>query len=286
MSAVLSVRRRFIGSALRHYREQLGLTAEEAADVLECDLSKISRIETGARTIRGNELETLLDRYGVFGVEQRSLLTLAAVPQEGASAWWRPYANVLAPVFREYASLEGQAERILLYGGTYVPELLQTRAYSRALVSADLRVHAGSEEMCADAAEARRQAILEDRSASIEVVLTEGALRQQVGGPEVMRDQLGRLVELATGARYPWLSLRVVPFSAGVVAVGGVGAFSVLRFKALTALGLVHLAGMHGGICLEQPEDAFAYTAAFMQTQVKALSHPESRVLLQRMAEE
>jgi len=271
---------------LRHYRGQLGLTIEEAAEVLECDISKISRIETGMRGIRGSELETLLDSYGVFGAEQNSLLDLAAVPQAGAGSWWYPYANALSPTFREYASLEGQAERILLYGGSLVPELLQTRDYTSAVASADLSVIAGSEDMRAEAAEVRRQVILEDRSASLEVILTEGALRQQVGDAEVTREQIRRLVELATGSRYPWISLRIVPFSAGAVAAAGFGAFSVLRFEALPALGLVHVHAVNGGICLEQPEDAFAYGALFAQTQVKALSHLESRALLLRMAEE
>jgi transcriptional regulator with XRE-family HTH domain len=121
MTTQPSVRRRFIGAALRYYRSQLGLTLEEAAEVLECDVSKISSIETGVRGIRGSELETLLDSYGVFGAEQNSLLDLAAVPQAGAGSWWYPYANALSPAFREYASLEGQAARILLYGGSLVP---------------------------------------------------------------------------------------------------------------------------------------------------------------------
>lgn len=284
MSIPSTVRRRFIGAALRHYREQLGLTAEEAADVLECDISKISRIETGTRTIRGSELETLLEAFSVFGAEQRSLLTLARAPQGRAATWWFPYANALPSVFCEYASLEGQAERILLYGATRVPELLQTRAYTQAAVSADVTVVAGSEDIRVEAAEARQRAILEDRSAQLEALITEAALRQQVGDAEVMREQLRRLVHLAGPDRYPWVSLRVVPFSAGAVATSGFGSFSVLRFETLPAFGLVHLAGTGGGICLEQPEDAFAYGAVFAQTQVKALSQLDSREFLQRMA--
>jgi transcriptional regulator with XRE-family HTH domain len=286
VSSQSSVRRRFVGFAVRHYREQLGLTAEEVAELLECDPSKISRVETGQRTIRRSELETLLETYGVHGKEQKSLLALASAPGRGPGTWWHPYANALPSLFCEYAGLEGQAERILLCGGNCVPELLQTLDYSRAVLSADLSVYAGSEEMRAAAAEARRQAILEDRTASLEVVLSEAALRQQVGDAEVMREQLRRLVELATGSRYPWISLRVVPFSAGAVASAGFGTFSVLRFEALHSFGVVHLNGAHGGICLEQPEDAFAYSAVFAQTQVKALPHSETHALLRRMAEE
>ena len=221
----------------------------------------------------------------MFGAEQNSLLALAGTPKGSASTWWHPYANALLPTLREYASLEGQAERILLYGSGQIPELLQTQAYSRAALSADLSVHAGSEDIRMEAADVRRQVILEDRSARLEVILTEGALRQQVGDAEVMRGQLERLVHLATGRDYPWVSLLVLPFSAGAVATAGFGSFSVLRFAALSALGLVHVRGVQGGVCLVQPEEAFAYSAAFSQAKVKALNHAESRALLLRMAE-
>ena len=58
-------RRRLLGTALREYRESLGYNLEEAARILECDRSKISRIETGERGIRAKELRELLTEYGV-----------------------------------------------------------------------------------------------------------------------------------------------------------------------------------------------------------------------------
>lgn len=285
MSIQPTVQRRFIGAALRYYREQLGLTVQEAAAVLDCDTSKMSRIETGARGIRGGELETLLDRYGVFGGAQQRLLDLAGTPRGRQATWWHPYASVLPLTFREYASLEGQADGILLYGDGIVPELLQTREYAAALSSADLHVVTGSEDIRVEAAEARTRAILEDRSARLEVVMTEAALHQQVGNRDVMQEQLLRLVQLATGRQYPWVSLRVVPFSAGATAAIGMGSFSVLGFEALPTFGVVWSSGPHGGSCLECSEDVFAYRAVFAQTQVKALPHLESLGLLQRLAE-
>lgn len=64
------VRRRLVGGALRQYRENLGYTLDDAAQILECDRSKISRIETGQRGIRGKELRELLAEYGI-GEEQQ-----------------------------------------------------------------------------------------------------------------------------------------------------------------------------------------------------------------------
>ena len=66
------VRRRLVGGALRRYRENLGYTLDDAARILECDRSKISRIETGQRGIRGKELRELLAEYGIGDEQQTS----------------------------------------------------------------------------------------------------------------------------------------------------------------------------------------------------------------------
>ena len=72
------VRRRLVGGALRRYRENLGYTLDDAARILECDRSKISRIETGQRGIRGKELRELLAEYGIGDEQQKILVALAA----------------------------------------------------------------------------------------------------------------------------------------------------------------------------------------------------------------
>ena len=94
------VRRRLVGQALRRYRENLGLTLEDAARTLSCDRSKISRIETGQRGIRGKELRLLLAEYGI-GEKQQATLAGIADPH-GAHAWCAKYADVLPDAGRDY----------------------------------------------------------------------------------------------------------------------------------------------------------------------------------------
>src|SRR5580692_4634555 len=93
-------RRRLVGRALRQYREALGYTLDDAARMLECDRSKMSRVETGERGIRGRELRELLAEYGV-GDEQQALLELLANPRAGRG-WFRDYDNVLRGAWRDY----------------------------------------------------------------------------------------------------------------------------------------------------------------------------------------
>ena len=98
-----SVRRRLVGGALRRYRENLGYTLDDVARVLECDRSKISRIETGQRGIRGKELRELFAEYGIGEQQQEVLAALAAIADpRAARGWWRPYADVVPGPFQDY----------------------------------------------------------------------------------------------------------------------------------------------------------------------------------------
>src|ERR1700756_381976 len=129
------VRRRLVGSALRRYRENMGYALEDAARVLECDRSKISRVETGQRGIRPKELRELLSEYGVPGGEQAALLAIAS---RGAQrGWWQPYADVLPAPYLDYVIMESAAAEIMTYEAQVVPDLLQTEEYARAIAAAE-----------------------------------------------------------------------------------------------------------------------------------------------------
>jgi transcriptional regulator with XRE-family HTH domain len=129
------IQRRLVGGTLRRYREDLGYTLGDAARILECDPSKVSRIETGQRGIRGKELRELLAEYGVEK-EQQAVLAAMASPR-GGSGWYRAYADVLPTAYQDYLVLEDGASKVMAYEAQRVPALLQTAAYARALAEAD-----------------------------------------------------------------------------------------------------------------------------------------------------
>ncbi|HVT69333.1 MAG TPA: Scr1 family TA system antitoxin-like transcriptional regulator, partial [Trebonia sp.] len=131
------VRRRLLGSALREYRLSLGYNLDEPARILECDRSKISRIETGERGIRAKELRELLTEYGVPAAEQEALLAIAHRGRD--SGWWLDYRDVLPADAQDYVSMEIAATEILVFEPNQVPDLLQTPDYMRAAAAADAR---------------------------------------------------------------------------------------------------------------------------------------------------
>ena len=132
------MRRRLVGGALRRYRDNAGYTLEDAARVLECDRSKISRIETGQRGIRPKELRELLAEYGVPDREQAALVAIAS--RGGQRGWWHPYTDVLPGAYLDYVIMESAASEIMTYEAQVIPGLLQTDDYARAIVGVSVEV--------------------------------------------------------------------------------------------------------------------------------------------------
>src|SRR6266702_8608011 len=169
VNGIPPVRRRLVGMTLRRYRENRGFTLEDAARVLECDRSKISRIETGQRGIRARDLRDLLTEYGVGEQEQRTLAAIAQSPR--ARGWWQPYADVLPGGWLDYLITEAAASQIQAYQPQLVPDLLQTREYAYAVIGADPAVPAGTQDLVLEAMLARRQVILGERRPELAVVI-------------------------------------------------------------------------------------------------------------------
>jgi len=270
------VRRRLVGRALRRYRENLGYSLADAARVLECDTSKVSRVETGQRGIRPKELRELLGEYGIDG-EQLAILVLLADPR-GAFGWHRDYRDVLHGAWQDYLILETAAASVWAYEAQRIPALLQTPGYARALAEADPALPDGAaRDRAVEAVLARQHAILEESRPEVRLVIGQAALHQQVGGSHVMDEQLRLVARAADSDR---VTVQVLPFKSGAHAAAGDGSFAVLQFTGTAGLGLVHLGGIAGGVCLEGRGDLAAYAGAFGQLRAFADSPAQSALLL------
>jgi transcriptional regulator with XRE-family HTH domain len=270
---------------LRRYRENLGYGLDDAARALACDRSKISRIETGLRGISAAELRQLLDEYGVSGQEQEALAAIAHRGHDGG--WWQGYRDVLSDAGQDLAIMEGAATEILGFASQCVPDLLQTEDYARAIADAD-PAYPSEDQRCraVQAKLIRQSVVLGNSRARLEVVVTEGAIRQMVGGAGVMRRQLRRLANLGDDAGDPVgdVTVQVLSFDAGAHAGTGTGAVMILRFSSVPGLGVVHIGGLNGGASLDAPQDVRRYASAFTLLRVTALSPARSVRLLREMA--
>jgi transcriptional regulator with XRE-family HTH domain len=272
------VRRRLVGAALRRHRENIGFPLETAASILECDRSKISRIETGQRGVRARELRALLTEYGVPDAEQDILQSIAAGGR-GGGAWWRPYGDVIPEATQDYILLESVASDAMVYEPQRIPELLQTASYAAG--SAGPGTSAADRDRLAEVILTRQEA-LRERALRLEAVIGEGALRQAVGPADVMRAQLRRLAALAD--RPGAVTIQVLPFSAGARVAGASGPITILRYEKAPALGVVHLATLNGGLCETGTDEVARYARAFAQVKAAAKTPAASAQMLREMA--
>ena len=214
--------------------------------------------------------------------EQQALLTALADPR-GGFGWHRDYAEVLPGAWLDYLALETAATEVAAYDAQRIPGLLQTAAYAGALAETDPSLaDDAAREGAAGAVIARRQAILVERPSEVHLVIGQAALHQQVGSRAVMDEQLSTLAAAAGDGGT--VTVQVLPFESGAHAAAGDGSLAILRFAGAPGLGLVHLGGIGGGVCLEGRGDLQACERVFDQLRAFALSPAQSALLPRGLA--
>jgi hypothetical protein len=250
-----TVRRMLVGAQLRRLRTEQGISREQAGAAIRASEWKIHRLENGQVGFKDRDIVDLLRFYGVDDPGQvADFLVLAR--EANAPGWWHHYGDVLPQWFRAYVDLESAAVLIRTYEGQFVPGLLQTEDYMRAVVGG------GHLEDLPEEAEHRvqlrlgRQALLERADAPrLWAVVDEAALRRPVGGRQVMRGQLERLIE---ATKLPNVTLQVLPFGTGAHPAM-VGAFSVLRFADQELPDVVYVEHLTSALYLSKQEDVDQY---------------------------
>lgn len=258
MSTVLARR---LGGELLRMREVRGLRQTHAAEALSASVAKVAKMERGLVPIRDPDIRALCHLYGETAepVIER-LLTLARTDRERRKArgWWNQYPQLSAMV--EYVALEDIATSMRTWELAFVPGLLQTPDYARAVaVGAGSWEDPGEIEPFVEARLARQARLGSERPMELWAVVHEGALRQLVGGRAVMREQLGQLLDLA---RTDTVTLQVVPFLAGANA-GMIGSFSIVSFAEPGALDVVHMDVPSSTLWLESEDDAARHGRIF-----------------------
>lgn len=219
-----TVLRILLGAQLRRLREAKRISPEEAGYVIRASHSKISRLETGRVGFKDRDIVDLLTLYGVTDEARREEIRGLAA-RANSPGWWHDYSDILAGWFEEYIGLEEAAVQIRAYEAQFVPGLLQTEDYARAVI---LLEYSNPKEINRRVSlRIARQAILaRPDPTSLWVVLDEAVLRRPIGGSAVMRAQLKHLIEMS---QRPNVTIQIMPFTAGGHAAAG-GSFSVLHF--------------------------------------------------------
>jgi hypothetical protein len=266
-----------LGGQLRRLRERRGISREKAGWEIRSSESKISRMELGRVGFKERDVADLLTLYGVVEEHEREVLILLA-RQANAPNWWNRYGDVLPGWLQTYLGLEAAATVIRGFEVQFVPGLLQTPDYARAVI---LLGHDNAPE---DEIERRvalrigRQQLLNRPAApTVWMVIDEAALRRPIGGEAVMRGQIQALI---AASERPNVQIQLLPFRVGGHAAAG-GAFSILRFVDNELPDVVYVEQLTGAIYLDKREDLDLYAATMEQLCVQAASPEETIELLQ-----
>lgn len=277
-----TVRRILLGSQLRRLREAKGISREEAGYEIRASESKISRMELGRVSFKDRDVADLLTMYGVTDETEREAL-LNLTREANATGWWHSYGDILPSWFQVYVGLEEAASVIRTYEVQFVPGLLQTADYARAVIMAGQPNASAAEVERRVGLRTQRQLILNrDRPPRLWAVLDEAALRRPIGGRDVMRGQIQHLID---SAAHPHVTIQVMPFRFGAHAAEG-GPFTLLRFPEPDLPDVVYLEQLTSALYLDKRDDVDQYTEVMERLSVDGLPPDRSVDLLARILKE
>ncbi|KKD06174.1 helix-turn-helix domain-containing protein [Streptomyces sp. WM6386] len=275
-----SLNRRKLRLALRQARERAGLTQREAAEQVEWSQSKLIRVETGTVSVSVSDLRALATLYRITDPVEVHDLEQAARGSKGAS-WWSKYHDVVTPQFAQYLGYESAAASLHTYHPIVVPGHLQTRGYAKALLAPRGLSPERAERVVGLRMERQERMFDGSGKPVTTFILDEAAVRRQIGGREVLDEQLEQLLNF--GAR-DGITIRILPFEAGAH-YSTLGSFVLLGFPDDDdLLYLEHAAGsMTGG---EDLELLARYQECFHTITEMALGETESRDLIDRIKQD
>jgi hypothetical protein len=274
-----TVRRILMGTQLRRLREAKGITREDAGYHIRASESKISRMELGRVSFKERDVVDLLALYGVEdAAEGKALVTLAR--EANAPGWWHQYADVLPDWFQTYMGLEEAASVLRVYEVQFIPGLLQTASYARAVITRGQPGAPAEEiERRVSMRITRQELLTKPGGPRLWAVVDEAALRRPVGRPEVFRSQLEHLIEVTQESR---ITLQVTPFLTGGP-IAEAGAFTIMRFPEQDLPDVVYLEQLTSALYLDKREDVERYSEVMERLSVESESPERTADLLRGM---
>lgn len=281
--------RRYIGRRFQALRLRAGLTQEQVAAALQRSRSTVARLEDGDERVRFRDIDVKehLRLYRASEQDVEMLLALTAETRNGRrKSWWHDYTQTALPNwFGLYVSLEDSAETIRNYQPELVPGLLQTRAYAEQVMRVPANYIDEEEIQRRVSVRMERQSLLtRPRAPHLAVVLNEAVLHRPVGGRNLMAEQLAHLAKASEQSN---VSVRIVPYSAGVHGgMSAAGGFAMLEFPDDPVTGqpleppLAYVDSLTGAMYLTKPDEVRAYQLAWEDLDRHALDQAASRAAI------
>ena len=239
-------------------------------------------MELGRVSFKERDVTDLLEYYGVTDLAEREKL-VQLTREANATPWYQKFQDVVPDWFHVFVGLEEAAQLIRVYEVQFVPGLLQTEEYARAIIMQGAPGVDPDEVDRRVALRTRRQQLLSRPDAPrLWAVVDEGALRRPIGGKAVMQGQIERLM---AATREPNITLQVLPFTFGGHAAEG-GAFTVMRFPEADMSDIVYIEQLTGALYLDKREDVERYSEVMERLSVKGTSPDRTQDILAAILKE
>lgn len=272
-----------LGKRLQDLRERAGLKREEAAKILRVAPATIRRMETAEVALKIPYVQLLLKAYGIPDSEAEGFVALAE--EANLPGWWQRFHDVLPGWFSMYVSLEGAASLIRAYEPQFVPGLLQTADYARAILRSGAVGGSDAEEIERHVAlRMERQSLLTREDApKFWVIMDETVFSRPVGdGPEVMRAQLDRLLE---ASELPNVTLQVAEFASGHHP-GTYGPFVLFRFAMPELPDMVYSEYLTGAVYLDGRPEVASHLEVMDRMAAQAATAQRTKEILRNLRKE
>ncbi len=277
-----NVRERLVARSLAAWRWETGRSGADVCRAAGFSQAKLSKIENAHHPIKPADVMALGLIYDV--PEKERTLVYEAAERALVPGWWEELPpDVIMDAVRDYLALESGAVLLRTFRTDLVPALLQSRQYALGLAKAF--VPPPTEDVAFRQVEARikrQERLFSDQNPmTVHAIITEAVLRQPVGGPVVMKEQLVHLLKLGELGH---VALQVLPYSAGAYPTQGYCPFNILSFAEEHFDDVVYLDHLNGGRYVEAPKGREPYTLNFAALQGVALSHADSAELIAEVA--
>jgi transcriptional regulator with XRE-family HTH domain len=271
-----------LGRRLQELREAAGIRREEAARVLRVAPATVRRMEMAEVALKIPYVQVLLTTYGVADDEAAAFVALTE--EANQPGWWQRFHDVLPDWFSLYVSLEGAAGLIRSYEPHFVPGLLQTEDYARAVMQAGTigQTGPGAIERHVSLRMARQQLLERENPPHLWVIMDETVLRRPVSiRGEVMRKQLDRLLEFAERDR---VTLQVAEFENGPHP-GTYAPFSLFRFAEPELPDMVFTEYLTGALYLDSRKEVSMHLEVLDHMTAHAASAQRTKKVLREYRE-
>ena len=269
-----------LGVHLRRLREEAGISRSDAGWAIRGSESKISRLELGRVGFKVRDVDDLLSLYKLDDPDERERL-LSLAREANNPGWWQRYDDVTPNWFHSYLGLEMAADLIRTFELQFVPGLLQTPDYARAVVNLGWQeqpLSRAEQDRLVALRMRRQQALTRQRPARLWAVLDEAVLRRPIGNRAILKAQLEYLLE---ASRRHNVTLQIIPFEQGGYTATG-GAFTLLRFNDSDLPDIVYIEHLTSAVYLDKREELDAYVVTMDAVSITAAPPRQTESLIHR----